>query len=222
MSFYTTDNRYMLDVMRAHPGVFGGVAIVDENAPELSSEMKRLKDQGVRGFRIYASRQKAEGWLASPGMRNMWSLAGDEGLSMCLLADPEALPLVDRMCAQFPATPVVIDHCARIGMKGAISQADVDALCRVSRFPRTHVKISAFYALGARKPPYTDLGPMIHALRDSFGASRLMWASDCPFQLEGEHSYKASLELIRSGLDFLTPEDRDWILRKTAERVFFS
>lgn len=222
MSFYTTNNQYMLDVIKAHPGVFGGVAIVDESAPDLEATMKRLKARGVRGFRIYTSRDKAGHWFDSAGMRRMWAVAGEEGLSMCLLADPDALPMVNRMCREYPGTRVVIDHFARIGMKGGIVPSDLEALCRLSKFPNTHVKTSAFYALGLKKPPYRDLGPMIRALRDSFGASRLMWASDCPYQVEGEHSYKASIELIRSGLDFLTTEDRQWMLRKTAEKVFFS
>ena len=59
-------------------------------------------------------------------------------------------------------------------------------------------------------------------LRDAYGASRLMWASDCPYQVQGVHTYAASIALIRDRLDFLTAEERDWILRKTAEKVFFA
>jgi hypothetical protein len=49
-----------------------------------------------------------------------------------------------------------------------------------------------------------------------------MWASDCPFQVENGHTYRDSIELVRSRLDFLTASDRDWLLKGTAERVFFS
>jgi hypothetical protein len=49
-----------------------------------------------------------------------------------------------------------------------------------------------------------------------------MWASDAPFQVVGDHSYKASIDLIQSKLDFLKAEEMDWLLRKTAETVFFS
>ena len=44
---------------------------------------------------------------------------------------------------------------------------------------------------------------------------------DGPFQMQPPHSYKASISLIQSGLDFLTADDKEWLLRKTAERVFF-
>jgi predicted TIM-barrel fold metal-dependent hydrolase len=48
-----------------------------------------------------------------------------------------------------------------------------------------------------------------------------MWASDSPFQVVDGHNYRDSIELIKHGLDFLSPTDREWLLRKTAERVFF-
>ena len=84
------------------------------------------------------------------------------------------------------------------------------------------MKVSAFYALGKKKAPYTDLGPMIRRLYEAFGPRRLMWASDCPYQVQGDHTYRDSIELVRSRLDFLSEDDREWLLRKTAERVFFA
>lgn len=222
MSFYQYDNRYMLDMMAQHRGVFSGVAIVDETKPDVRDTMKTLAGQGVRGFRLYTDKAKAEAWSSSEGMKKMWAYAADAGLSMCLLANPDALPAVHRMCKEFPKTRVVIDHFARIGVKGSIEQGDLDNLCRLAEFEQTYVKTSAFYALGAKKAPYTDLGPMIRKLRDTYSASRLMWATDCPYQVGEGHNYADSIALIRERLDFLSAEDRQWMLRKTAEKVFFA
>lgn len=222
MSFYQFDNRYMLDAMAAHPGVFGGVAVVDENAPRVTATMRQLANARVRGFRLYADRARAETWADSPGQKAMWSFAADAGLAMCPLANPDALPAIRGMCERFPKTRVVIDHCARIGARDGIRQSDIDALCGLAAFEHVYVKTSAFYALGAKTPPYTDLGPMIRQLRDAFGARRLMWASDCPFQVVEGRTYADSIALIRDRLPFLSAEDREWMLRKTAEQVFFS
>jgi predicted TIM-barrel fold metal-dependent hydrolase len=222
MSFYTFDNSYMLDCIARRPGVFRGVAIVDETKLDVCATMKALAKRGVRGFRIYTDRAKAEAWQHSDGMKKMWACAADEGLAMCLLADPESLPAVQRMCRAFPKTRVVIDHFARIGMKGPVRQRDLDNLCRLADFRHTHVKTSAFYALGKKRAPYTDMAPLVRTLRDTFGASRLMWASDCPYQVQEGHTYANSIALIRDRLAFLTAEDRQWMLRGTAEKVFFS
>jgi predicted TIM-barrel fold metal-dependent hydrolase len=221
MSFYQFDNQYMLDAMSAHPRVFAGVAVVDDTSPDLRATMQRLAGQGVRGFRLYTDKPKAEAWPSAPGMKTMCSQAADAGLAMCLLTGPEALPAIRQMCARYPKTRVVIDHCARIGAKGEILQSDLDELCRLATFENVYVKTSAFYALGAKRSPYLDLGPMVRKLRDAYGAARLMWASDCPFQVQDGRTYADSIALIRDRLDFLSADDKAWMLRKTAEKVYF-
>ena len=222
MSYYRFDNSYMLAAMRDFPGVFSGVAVVDEHASQLRDTVRELKGQGVRGFRIHPAAQAVDRWLFSPDMAAMWTLGAEEQLAMCALVNPEALAPLDTMCQKFLKTPVVIDHFARIGVDGTPRDSDVDNLCRLARHPLTHVKISAFYALGKKKAPYTDLGPMIRRLMGAFGPERLMWATDCPYQVQAGHTYLDSIELVRSRLDFLTSADRSWLLGKTAQRVFFS
>ncbi|WP_395745195.1 amidohydrolase family protein [Prosthecobacter sp.] len=223
MSYYQTDNRYMLDVMRSHPGVFSGVAIVDENAPDVAATMRSLVKQGVRGFRITAGKAKnLSGWLGSPGMGTLWKTAAELKVSVCPLINPDTLPLLDKMCEWYPDTSVVIDHFARLGMAGAAKPEETQNLLRLARHAKTHVKASAFYALGAKKAPYLDMGPLVRQVRDAFGPQRVMWASDCPFQVEHGHNYHNSIALIRDRLDFLSAEDKAWMLRGTADKVFFS
>jgi predicted TIM-barrel fold metal-dependent hydrolase len=221
MSFYGYDNRYMLDAIKMYPGKFSGVAVIDQNAIHSEAEMKALKSQGVRGFRIYPKDMPVERWLDGEGLQAMFKAGADENLNMCCLIDPNALSALSRACQKFPDTPVVIDHLCRIGVSGTIEPAEVKSLCEMARHKRVTVKVSAFYALGKKKPPYLDLAPMIKQVYEAFGPERLMWATDCPFQVV-EHSYQQSIDLILHGLDFLSSSDKEWILRKTAEKVFFA
>ncbi len=221
MSYYGYDNSYMLDMMRKYEGIFSGVAVIDrDDRPR--EKMLKLARQGVRGFRIGAGRLPADRWLDGDGMAAMWKCGSDEHLAMCPLINPQYLPAVGRMCRRFPDTPVVIDHFARIGIDGQFREADLKNLCGLAKHKNVHVKVSAFSALGKKESPYLDLAPMIRRVLDAFGPERLMWATDGPWQMMGGHKYKDSIDLIRLRLDFLTDEDRQWILRKTAERVFFT
>lgn len=222
MSYYRYDNRYMLDTMARFPGVFSGVAIVDDAASDPGAAMRDLAAKGVRGFRINPGRTAVDAWIGSAGMAKMWETAADEGLAICPLIGPEALPAIGKMCERFPKTRVVIDHFARIGADGVIRGEQLDALARLADHAHVHVKTSAFYALGKKQPPYTDLGPMIRRMRDAYGAERLMWASDCPYQVGPGQSYGDAIRLVREGLDFLSAPERSAILHDTAERVFFS
>ena len=221
MSFYGYDNSYMLDTMRLHPGSFSGVAVIDQDAPRVDLEMRKMKGLGVRGFRIYPKNQTVDQWLDDPAMHTMWKTGGEEGLAMCCLVDPDALPAIDRMCRRYPKTTVVIDHFARAGVGGEIRQADVKALTDLARHENAYVKISAYYALGKKQAPYLDLLPMIRRLLDSFGPERLMWASDGPFQVVDGHEYGPSIDLIKEKADFLSDGDRSWLLAKTAEKIFY-
>jgi predicted TIM-barrel fold metal-dependent hydrolase len=221
MSFYGFDNSYMLDSMRAHPGVFSGIAIVDSAAPGPDSAMQALARRGVRGFRIAPGNSPRQ-WLGTPGMAAMWRCGGEHRLAMCVLIDPEMLPAVSSMCDRFPETPVVIDHLARIGVDGKLRDSDTRMLCSLAKHRNVYVKLSAFYALGRKQAPYADLAPMIRRVFEDYGPRRLMWASDCPFQVQGGHTYAASIALIKEGLPFLSAEDRAWLLASTAASVFFT
>ena len=125
------------------------------------------------------------------------------------------------MCERFPGTPVVIDHLSRIGADGTIRNEDVNELCKLAKQKQVSVKVSAFYGLGAKQAPYLDLAPLIKRVFEAYGPQRLMWASDCPYQLAPGHTYADSIALVRDHLDFLSPEDREWIFSKTAKRVYF-
>lgn len=217
MSYYGFDNSYMLDVMEKQPDVFSGIAIIDWNGKHADEDMRRLADRGVRGFRLYV---RDENGLNGRGIEQMFAAGAEHNLAICPLIDPIGLPSLDKRCSQFPDTPVIIDHLSRIGAAQPITDANIDSLCTMAKHANVMVKVSAFYALGRKAPPYADLIPLIRRVYDAFGPERLMWASDCPFQVVN-HTYEDSIGLIRDRLDFLSTEDKVQILRKTAEDFFF-
>ena len=222
MSYYGFDNKYMLDMMALYPDVFVGTAVIDPLGDAPDRRMGELAKKRVRAFRILPALSKVPvgRWLQPPGYSKMFAAGAKNNQAMSCLIAPDALPELDRMCRKFPDTPVIIDHLCRIGLDGMIRDRDVDALCAMARHKRVMVKVGAFYALGKKQPPYTDLGPMIQKVVKAFGASRCMWESDCPFQVVKD-KYQDSLDLVRKRLSFLTDADRDWLLRRTAEQFFF-
>lgn len=220
MSFYEYDHSYMFQAMQDYPGRFSAVALIDHHRSDLRPHVEEMLRQGVRGFRLH-SQGDAGDWVTDPGMAKLWKLAAEMNFAICPLINPDDIPHIDALCQKFPATNVVIDHFARIGGGGVIQENPLRQLCRLSRFPNTHVKTSAFYALGEKTAPYDDMIPMIKQIYESYGPERLMWASDCPFQVQSPHQYEPSIALIRDRIDFLRPEDKNWMLKKTAEKLFF-
>jgi len=223
MSFYGFDNRYMLDMIALHKDVFVGTAVIDAHGKEPERLMGELAKKGVRAFRVHPSQSKEpiERWLEPEGFGKLFTAGARNNQAISFLIDASALPEVDRMCGKHADTPVIIDHLCRIGTSGKIEDRDVEALCKLAKHKKVLIKVGAFYALGKKEAPYTDLAPLIQKVVKAFGVERCMWESDCPFQVQGKHTYQASIDLVRKGLDFLSAEDREWLLRKTAEKFFF-
>lgn len=221
--YHLFDNSYLVDAVKRHPQRFRVVGMVDDHQPEPGKEMKSLLKQGVTGFRItpFIRKDQPEKWLDTPGMQEMWKTGAETRQAMCCLIGASDLPRVDKMCGQHAETPVVIDHFARIGFDGEIRDDEVKQLCDLARHKHVSVKISAYYALGKKQPPHLELVPMIKRLYETFGPQRLMWASDSPYQLDPPNTYASSISLVRDKLDFVSQVDRQWLLRKTAEKVFF-
>jgi predicted TIM-barrel fold metal-dependent hydrolase len=219
--YHGFDNAYLIDCARRFPKRFVVTGMIDDRIAAPGALLKELAESRVRALRI-TSLIRPRTWLEGPGMADLWKTGAETGQPMCLLINPGDLPAADAMCQKHPDTPVVVDHFARIGVDGQIRDAEVKQLCRLARHARTHVKISAYYALGRKAPPYDDLVPMIRSVLDAFGVERVMWASDCPYQVDEGHTYADSIGLVRDRLDFLSDGDRQWLLRKTAEKVYFS
>jgi predicted TIM-barrel fold metal-dependent hydrolase len=228
MSYYGFDNDYMLHMISLHKETFVGTAVIDPGGAAPERVMSDMARQQVRAFRIYPGLERSikpnegsgEGWLKAEGYAKMFAAGAKNNQALSCLINPDALPDLDRMCSKFPDTPVIIDHLCRIGVDGTIREKDVDALCAMAKHRRVLVKVGAFYALGKKTPPYLDMEPLIRKVVGAFGARRCMWESDCPFQVEKD-TYTDSLDLVSKRLKFLSDEDRDWLLGRTAEGFLF-
>ena len=225
------DARYLVDLARARPGEVAIQAYLDHADPNVMTRMAELKAQGVKAFRLRLLDTWQSPFPASHPILKAYEFAAKERLVICPLINPDWLPQLGLLSERHPATAVAIDHIGRIGVDGfgkvppvpgTIKAEDVANLVKLAQYPMVHVKVSAFYALGRRTPPYDDMLPLIKELLKAYGPERLMWGSDCPYQLAPGHSYKVSIALIRDRLDGVSEGDREWLLRKTAERVFFS
>lgn len=223
MSYYEFDNSYMLDMIKLYPDRFVGTAIVDPLSDAPDRKMAELRGQGVRAIRIQPQYSKlgTDRWLEPAGYRAMFAEGERSGTVMSCLIDPTGFSEIDRMCRAFPRTPLVIDHIGRLGVDGQIRDEDVQALCDLAQHPLVYLKVGAFYALGKKQPPYLDLAPLIRRVVQAFGTRRCLWESDCPFQVVN-HTYEDSISLVRDRLDFLSDDDRQWLLGRTAERLLFT
>ena len=146
MSFYGFDNSYMLDTIAKYPDVFVGTAVINPLGKDPAREMGELAKKGVRAFRIHPklTEEPIEKWLRPEGYKKMFAAGARNNQAIACLIGPDALPELDRLCKEFPDTPVIIDHLARIGADGAIRDEEVARLCAMAKHKRVMVKVGAF------------------------------------------------------------------------------
>lgn len=69
--------------------------------------------------------------------------------------------------------------------------------------------------------PYAQSQPIVRALYDRLGATKLLWGSDMP-NVERNCTYRQSLDYLRKYNDYIPAADMELILGGNAEKIYFS
>jgi predicted TIM-barrel fold metal-dependent hydrolase len=67
--------------------------------------------------------------------------------------------------------------------------------------------------------PHRDLIRCAEWAIKTFGAERVMWATDFCFTL-GAHDYHLGVEIVEKYMPFLTKKEKEWIFSRTARKLF--
>ncbi len=213
---YKWDNSYLASVLKRYPQLFQGVCRVNPEDPDAPDHLSRLTEQGFRGVRISPAETAEGDWIRGPLMPPLWRRCNQLKVPMTVLAAitrmPDLVPLIEAN----PDLTVVIDHMADCPLE----RPDLlKLLLNLARYPKVFVKISDIWKLSKRPFPYVDAHEQIRRLCDSFGARRLMWATNWPVSLQ-QLPYARIVELYRDHFGFLSREDREEIYSKTVQRVW--
>ena len=87
----------------------------------------------------------------------------------------------------------------------------LDRLVGLARFPKVFVKVSSAPNFSTEPYPHRDIHGYLKRIFEAYGPQRLFWGSDVT-RLEG--SYADCRRLFEEELDFLSTEDREWIMGK--------
>lgn len=170
VSVHGTDNRLLLETLRAHPARLRGVAVIP---PGLASgELARLKDAGITGLRLNVL---YGGGVGLDEMERFGALCRDWGWHLQLLLDARALPELAPRVAKLPV-PVVVDHMGHFPANLGVEAPGFQALLGLVR-DGVWVKVSGAYRLA--DAPWADTVPLARALLAA-APDRCVWGSDWP------------------------------------------
>ena len=214
---YRWDNSFLADTLKRYRNMFHGVARVNPEDPANADHLSKLvEEQGFRGVRLSPGGDKNGDWINGPLMPPLWKRCEQLKVPMTILCPSTRLPDVEKLIAKQPELTVVIDHMADSPID---KPTELDKLLALKRYPKVFVKISHTWSLSRQGFPFRDTWGQVKKLLDGFGPQRLMWATDWPV-VNRHASYAKALAVVRDEMDFLTPDDKSWIMSKTIEKVW--
>jgi predicted TIM-barrel fold metal-dependent hydrolase len=216
---YGWDNSYLLDTVERYPRRFRCVCLVDPLAEDGSQTLRRLVEEHlIAGIRINWNIHSPELWLTNAHHHMLWKTASELAVPICLQLTPEHLRLLGNMADEY-AVRVVVDHLGRPAKAAQPSASQFEELLSLAKRENVHVKLSGLNYYSGEAAPYRDVWPLIEAVCERFGARRCMWGSDFPF-VQDHWSYDGLLSTVKNDWR-LNPEELDWILGGTANRLWW-
>ncbi len=157
--------------------------------------------------------------VSQPAWRNGLMEVGKRGLVFELQVFPGQYPQTLRLVSSFPSQPFVLLHA------GMPDDSSPDALAAwraglrdFAKHENVAVKLSGLGTF-ARRCDETAWRPIIRDTIDIFGPARCMFGSNFPIEKLWT-SYAQLLDVFRKSISDLNTEEREFVLRRTAERVY--
>jgi predicted TIM-barrel fold metal-dependent hydrolase len=221
---YRWDHRYVTSCLRAWPGRFKGMALIDPSDSRAPETMERLvRDEGYSAVRLNPNLYPQGKSLDSEISDGILEKAEKLGIAVGFLINPRHFDALDALLDRHPNLDAIVDHFGLCSTKDGGPQTNLGfrKLLEMARHQRLYIKLSEFPNASLEPYPYRDLHPWIHALLRTFGAKRLMWGTDFPYIMR-QCGYKRGLEVLMHETPGISSEEMEWLLGRTAEKVFGS
>lgn len=172
VSVHGTDNRLMVDALRAHRQRLRGIAVIPLDCPD--TEKNSLKDAGVVGLRINVL---YGGGIGFAQVENYAALCKDMGWHLQFLVDARHLPELAPRLSKLPV-PFLIDHVGHFPTSAGVDHKGFQTLLSLLR-DGAWVRLSGAYRNTVEGPPYRDTIPFARAAIEA-APDRCVWGSDWP------------------------------------------
>lgn len=172
-----TDNRALVDALRAAGGRARGVATV---APDVADEdLEALHEAGVRGIRFNFVRRLAD-WQEPARLKALIARLAPLGWHVVVYFEAADLPSLFGFIAELPVV-VVVDHMGRPDVTQDVDGPDFGLFQRLlDEYDHVWSKVSCPERLSLSGPPgYDDVLPFSQRLMERF-PDRILWGTDWP------------------------------------------
>ncbi len=211
---YGLDNIYQCDSAKQYAPRTVSVGILDPAAPDAADKLSYwVNEHGMLGVRLQSQAEPDD-----PTCDAIWQRAEELGVPVSIGGggQPDKVNRMRNIAARHPNVLFAPDHFA--GWSGSDDKpAMTAALEEMAKLPNAHLRVSST-SLG----PYIDLNEsdkeLFKRVIGAFTPQRVMWGSNFPSSRDG--GYVGQLVIAQRALDWLTEEDRDWIMGGSAHKLW--
>jgi L-fuconolactonase len=216
---YGYDNSYLADAIAGHRDRFTGVFSIDVRAADAPDQIRYWLDRGLAGLRLFAvgsTVKTDQSWIADPATFPAWECCIDCGIPVAISMRQEGLPHLIEVLKRYPDVRVILDHLLHAPMDDGSPYEAAAPLFAMAQYPNVYLKLTSAIIRRSRQLPATPES-FFGRLMQTFGSARIAWGSNYP-AVEGTLSGLAAE--ARSTLSFLSAEDRENILSRTALTLY--
>lgn len=201
--------------------IAGVVAWAELASPSVEEEMAALVwNPAVKGVRPVRDDNKSIAWMLDSRLERGFQALQDNGLSLDVLVQNwREIPLATLLAKRWPALSIVLDHCGKPDIANGVFDAWARHVEGLASLPNAICKLSGLLNCARPGAGAADLEIYVKHLLDTFGAGRLMWASDWPpLDLASDYSkWKRISDVV---LHALPAAQRRQVMEGTAARVY--
>ena len=179
VSIHGTDNRLMVETLRANRQRLRGIAVVELG--QRDSVYRELKEAGVVGLRL---NDLFGGGVALDDVADYGALCLEMGWHLQFLTDVRYLPDRIQHLQKLPV-PIIFDHMGHFPTSAGIDHPGFQALLSLMR-DGAWAKISGAFRTSGGPLPYADTFPFARRLVEA-APRRCVWGSDWPHVANWNH-----------------------------------
>jgi predicted TIM-barrel fold metal-dependent hydrolase len=217
-SWIGESNEYALEAAAQYPNRFAVMGRIDPSKAEDVAKLDGwLQQPHMLGIRLTFNTPTLLAGLDNGMFDNLWAACERNGIPVMALFSGPLITKVSPIVERHPGLSLIIDHMGRVpSAHGPEAFANLDLLLALKRHSNVWVKTSCAPTHSDESYPYADLHPHLRRIYDAFGPQRLAWGSDIT-RMKG--TYRECLALFQEALDFLSAEDKEWMLGKSLADV---
>jgi predicted TIM-barrel fold metal-dependent hydrolase len=177
LSGYGTNNGANLDAMKAYPGRFKAIAVVEPNASDRTLE--DLAAAGVVGVRFNLPSYEPDA-LSRPEAPRLLQRMKALGWFAQIYANDDQWPAAAAVL-RASGVRVLVDHFGVRDITVGTSHPGFQAVLALGREGIATIKLSSAFRVSRMLAGFDDLDPYVDELLAAFGVQSCLWGSDWPF-----------------------------------------